>query len=215
MDAPRPDAEDVEAIIEAALEGHLDEVRRLVQQDRRLLEADDGKSTPLELASGEGHLEVVRYLLDEGAQVDLRAPDGWTALGSACWYARSDVVSLLLAHGADTVAAGAADGTTPLVLTSTRGHPGVLALLLAHGCGDIDRREGKFAQTALDQASVWGHVGALKVLLGAGADPHVLRRGGQTPPDTSGWKGEECAAALEVRARARARARACVATGCR
>jgi ankyrin repeat protein len=98
---------------------------------------------------------VVGYLLDEGAQVDLRTPDGWTALGAACWDGRSDVVSLLLAHGADAVAAGTADGATPLVLTATRGHPGVLTLLLAHGCGgDIDRREGRFSQTALHQASV-------------------------------------------------------------
>jgi hypothetical protein len=39
MDVPEPDEEDVNAIIVAANDGALEEVRRLVQQDRRLLEA--------------------------------------------------------------------------------------------------------------------------------------------------------------------------------
>jgi hypothetical protein len=60
---------DARAIIRGAQHGTLEEVRRLVQQDQGLLDADDGEFTPLTVASGEGCVEVLRYLLGEGGQV--------------------------------------------------------------------------------------------------------------------------------------------------
>jgi ankyrin repeat protein len=75
-----------------------------VQRDRELLDANGSIWTPLTAAALGGHVDVIRYLLEEGAQLGLRDPDGWTALEVACMYGRSEVVPLLLAHGADTVA---------------------------------------------------------------------------------------------------------------
>jgi hypothetical protein len=49
------------AIVDAASEGDLEEVRRLVQQDRRLLDVTWAtKQSPLTAAAELGHIAVVR-----------------------------------------------------------------------------------------------------------------------------------------------------------
>jgi uncharacterized protein len=197
MDHPEPDEEDVDAIINAAREGDLEEVRHLVQQDRRLLEADNGECTPLTVAAWGGRVEVIRYLMDEGAQVSLRDPEGDSALDVACYRGHVGTASLLLAHGAEAAAAGR-DGWTPLMSASLGGFTDVVALLLAHGCGDIDRRR-IYERTAVHDACGSGHVRVVRALLGAGADPHTVDRDGETPLVTAIRLGrEECVAVLQV-----------------
>jgi uncharacterized protein len=198
MDHSEPDEEDVEALLEAAGEGDLEEVRRLVQQDRRLLNAN-GVWTPLTAASEQGQVEVIRYLLDEGAQVNLRDRSGDSALDEVCYHGQLEAASLLLAHGADAAAAGD-EGDTPLMLASARGHTNVVALLLAHGCGDINRQTTEYGRTAVHSASWNGYVRVVRALLGAEADPHIVDRVGETPLVTAvRLDHEECVAVLEVR----------------
>jgi ankyrin repeat protein len=192
---------DARAIIRAAYHGTLEEVRRLVQQDQGLLDADDGESTPLTAASGEGRVEVLRYLLGEGAQVNLRNPRDWTALERACYHGRREAVYVLLAHGADAAAADQ-NGWTPLMVASENGHTDVVALLLAHGCGDIDRRSREMLWTALHHVPSDGPPGVVRALLGAGADPHVVDGDGETPLAMALRRDDqEYVAVLQVRGR--------------
>ncbi len=65
---------------------------------------------PLFLAAGEGRLEVVRYLLDEGADVNARESWGSTPLAEAAYYGHVDVIKELLLRGAD-INAACAQGT--------------------------------------------------------------------------------------------------------
>ena len=51
-------------------------------------------------ASKNGHGEVVKLLLEHGAQVDLQEENGWSALMSASQNGHGEVVKLLLEHGA-------------------------------------------------------------------------------------------------------------------
>jgi ankyrin repeat protein len=199
MDVPEPDEEDVKAIIEAAETGNLEEVRRLVQQDRGLMDAASTTDTPLTAAALGGHVGVIRYLLEEGAQLGLRDPDGWTALDVACFRGHLGAVCVLLAHGADAVAPGT-EARTPLMRASQEGHADVVALLLAHGCGDIDHQDDQNSGAALDFACDRGHTGVVRALLGAGADPHVEDCNGVTPLAVAVRLGrEECVAELQVR----------------
>lgn len=56
---------------------------------------------PLFLAAGEGKLDVVRYLLDEGADVNARENWGSTPLIEAAYSGHADVIKELLLRGAD------------------------------------------------------------------------------------------------------------------
>jgi ankyrin repeat protein len=184
-------------LIQAAEDGDLEEVRRLVQQDHQVLGAVWDHDTPLKAAAGKGRLEVVRYLLDEGADVNLRPAGSDSTLGRACHHGHIEVVALLLARGAET--GPSANGWTPLMAASYEGHMDVLELLLAHGCGDIDQQLFSSGHTALHWACVYARAGVVEVLLGAGADPHVVDRDGRTPLSEAVEQGHvECVALLEV-----------------
>jgi ankyrin repeat protein len=83
-------------IIEAAREGDLSEVQRLVGQDAGLLNArsEINRWTPLIVASVEGHVEVVRWLLDQNAAMHEGNVFGFTALFVASCNGHTAVVRL-------------------------------------------------------------------------------------------------------------------------
>jgi len=58
-------------------------------------------TTPLILASQEGHIDVVECLLSLGADTEVKDEKGMTALMIASLEGKFDVVRLLLDHGAD------------------------------------------------------------------------------------------------------------------
>ena len=69
--------------------------------------------TPLSVAAVHGQAETLVLLLQEGADVNARHPDGNTALHSAAFFGRLECVQRLLEHGAD-IRARNEDGRTPL-----------------------------------------------------------------------------------------------------
>ena len=86
---------------------------------------------PIFLAAGEGKLEAVRYLLDEGADVNARDNFGNTALAEAAYYGHLAVVKELLLRGADINAVG--DGGTALDIAISRNNTAVADLLKHRG----------------------------------------------------------------------------------
>ena len=62
---------------------------------------DDDDSTALMMASINGYSEVVRLLINEGAELDQQTSDGFTALIMASQFGHTDVVKLLLDSGAN------------------------------------------------------------------------------------------------------------------
>lgn len=87
--------------------------------------------TPLFLAAGEGRLNAVRYLLDEGADVNLTGGNGSTALTEATYYGHLPVIKELLLRGAN-VNVVSTDGT-PLDIAINRNHVEVIDLLKHYG----------------------------------------------------------------------------------
>jgi len=49
-----------------------------------------------------GHLEIMRMLIDKGADVNEPEPAGWTCLMRACMSRNKELIELLLANGAKT-----------------------------------------------------------------------------------------------------------------
>ncbi len=82
----------------AALKGHLAWAQRLAARGAAINR--DGW-TPLHYAASGGGVDVVRWLLAQGARIDAPSPNRSTALMMAARYGASESVDLLLERGAD------------------------------------------------------------------------------------------------------------------
>src|SRR5439155_15994646 len=95
--------------------------REWAQNSPDLLNAkDSGGSTPLHNAAGQGRIEVARFLLEHGADVNSRTSARETPLHTAARAGRKAMVDLLLNHRADVIAKNEW-GATPLHLAASRG----------------------------------------------------------------------------------------------
>jgi len=90
------------ALMLAAVNGDINIVRKLVGAG---VKADEHRSGPgwtaLIYAAFGGHAEIVRFLLENDADVDAQAGNGMTALMAACRNGHLEVVRLLLEYEAD------------------------------------------------------------------------------------------------------------------
>ncbi len=88
--------------------------------------------TPLHYACEYGHSDVVRLLLEHGANMSLSDDNDWTPLDRACEQGFPNIVRLLLDHGAE-VNDWDEGGRTPLHVACLYGRSDVVRLLLEKG----------------------------------------------------------------------------------
>ena len=106
--------------------------------------------TSLMWAAQDGYLALVRFLVEDGADVHIRDADGWTALMKAANGGHLEVVKLLVARGAEVNARNNA-GWTALMKAAMEGHLALVKFLVAHGADIyIKNEEG---DTALMRAA--------------------------------------------------------------
>lgn len=115
----------------------------------------------LEVAARVGHVEILKLLLNAGANVN--AKDG-IALRQAVEHENGEIVELVLNSGAD---ANAMDGIA-LRCMVTRGNEKIVELLLNYGA-NASANDG----TALRQATKHGHEKIVELLLNAGANANA------------------------------------------
>ncbi|BFY99638.1 hypothetical protein BsWGS_02678 [Bradybaena similaris] len=111
---------------------HLETVRRLFSLGDVNARATSTKQTALMLAASHGRTEMVRLLVEEGADVNLQDEDGSTALMCACEHGNLDIVNFLLAQpGIDANIADNEDSTA-LSIAMQAGHKDVGVVLYKH-----------------------------------------------------------------------------------
>lgn len=132
----------------------------------------------LHLAASKGHAEVVKVLLDEGADPSLVTAQGSSALHLAVCSGRVGAIQALVAEGAPC-ALRDAGGNTALHVAATRGQvSAVLALL--EGGAPVDSLN-QAGDTALHIAAAAGRVGVVAALVNGGANVDARGPGGATP----------------------------------
>ena len=90
------------ALWDAIAENDMKRVKQLVRQDVSLNGRHPERgSTPLGHAASRGHVEIGKYLIEQGARVSGSNRDGNTPLHIAAFYCDFDFVQMLLENGAD------------------------------------------------------------------------------------------------------------------
>jgi ankyrin repeat protein len=168
----------------AALCGFLELVEHLSLKYPQYASARGGIcGTALHAASFKGHLQVVRYLLRHGIDVNVRVSGHDTPLLLASWKGHHDVLQCLLEHGAD-VELRDKDHLTPLILAAYEGHVDTVRILLEHNA-DANSQDNT-GQTPLHNLVMKEGFKAdrpqiARLLLKHGANPNARDHDLQTP----------------------------------
>jgi hypothetical protein len=160
-------------IHEAAKRGDLAKVRSLVDRDPSLVAAKDkGGETPLHWAAFSGNVDLVRFLLDKGAEIDATSGRGLTPLAYTAVQGRIQAAGLLIERGADVNVRTPLD-MTPLIIAAEQGAVELVKRLVLAGADvGVESRIG----TALHRAAIRGQTEIIQVLLKAGAKTEVMSR---------------------------------------
>ena len=111
-------------------------------------------------------LEGLRAVLDSGTSPNEKTKKGGTALYSAAYYGRPEMVSLLLEKGAKLDLVNPVSGQTELHVAAMGGHSKVCQLLIAAGAKVNYTND----LSVLQIATLSQHEDVVKILLQAGAD---------------------------------------------
>ena len=137
------------------------------------------EARPLYYAAMCGFYELVEHLtLKYPQHTSARGGRMGTALHSASFAGRLQIVRSLLRHGVGVDVRGNRNGT-PLRLASESGKYDVIQCLLDHGA-DVNSQDGSH-NTPLNFAASWGRVDAVRVLLEHSADVNSKDIDGWTP----------------------------------
>ncbi|TEA35500.1 hypothetical protein DBR06_SOUSAS20510083 [Sousa chinensis] len=166
------------------------------------------------------NLEVVRFLVEQGATVNQADNEGWTPLHVAASCGYLDIARYLLSHGAN-IAAVNSDGDLPLDLAESDAMEGLLKVEIARRGVDVEAakraeeelllhdtrcwlnggampeaRHPRTGASALHVAAAKGYIEVMRLLLQAGYDPELRDGDGWTPLHAAAHWGVEDACRL-------------------
>ena len=192
---------EMEALLAASSGGDLPALERLLRDDKDIdtrgsmkntNEDEDIKITMLDAAASHNQIEIVEYLIREGANVNLQN-DGETRLLSAAYQGQHQILELLVNNGADTNhkrfrgASALHEAVANVSAENLKPKIAILETLLSHGI-DIETAD-EDGYTALHCAALSGNLELAKVLISKGANVNAKNNWGDNPLDSAASGG--------------------------
>ncbi|KAK4337151.1 hypothetical protein RND71_043369 [Anisodus tanguticus] len=122
-------------LLESAKNGDLAIVEAILNVEPQLVncrDLDGRQSTPLHFAAGYNHPDVVKLLLEKGADIHARDKGGLVPLHNSCSYGHYEVAELLIKYGANVNVTDLWK-YSPLHEAASKSKPDIVRLLLKHG----------------------------------------------------------------------------------
>jgi ankyrin repeat protein len=166
-------------MLSASRAGDLDRVKELVSRRPELARCEYNYTPPIHFAVREGHLSLVRYLLDQGVDLNYKTYSfGDSLLTMARDREYHEIAELLL----ETLSGWfpVREGINAILDAALKGDIAGLKSNLASD-PTLARASNDTGETALHKAAEGGHLDAITTLLDAGANPDAVRSDGLRP----------------------------------
>lgn len=131
----------------AAIHGHNDIVKLLIEKGANIEARYEGGQTPLLFAAEHGQNHTIELLLQKGARIDVHDNRGRTLLLAAAEHGQNHTIELLVEKGA-SIAVEDNSGRTLLSLAAEQGHNSTIMLLLEKGA-EIEAKDNNWPNTAI------------------------------------------------------------------
>jgi ankyrin repeat protein len=174
------------SLLVASALGHTVMVKHLLQKGYDISTTDQ-ELTALHLASGNGHLELVKLLLENGANPNAVNESNDTPLHKAVENGYLDLVKLLLENGANPNAVGESNNT-PLHKAAANGDLDLVGLLLENGANP--NAVGELNYTPLHTAVENGDLDLVELLLENKANPNAVSESNDAPLHKAAENGD-------------------------
>ncbi|PHR59707.1 MAG: hypothetical protein COA47_09420 [Robiginitomaculum sp.] len=182
-------------LMQSARQGNLDQVSTLLQQGADVDALDLKDKTALFYAVRENHLNVVKALLDAGANPDIAK--AWPLLPVAVGNENFQMVSLLLEGGADINFTGKRSQTALFVAVNDKHSNIKLVRELIDQGADVNMGYDGRQHTSLMQAIYYGRLDIAELLLDSGAKIEAVDKSGRTVLFHAIWSTKNPISALK------------------
>ena len=133
------------------------------------------------------NVEVLKYLVSQGVDVNATTAHGWTPLHYAARYNSVNVAAYLVSLGVD-VNAQNDQGKTPLYVAAEKNDSvDILAYLVSQGA-DVNAKD-QYGRTPLHKAALYNSVEVVAYLVSQGADVNAKNDKGETPLHIAAYEG--------------------------